>query len=67
MAGFVLTTPHIDVLQHWKTEKRHGGNQILNRIDSMKWAVQNHWNEIKFRINIFLSENGRKKFVKIYS
>jgi len=47
-----------DVLQHWNMVRTDAGNQILNRIDPMGWAVSNPWIELHFKVNVFVSKRA---------
>ncbi len=46
------------VLQNWNLYRLYVGNNILDRIDPMEWAVENPWQKEKFRINVPLSKRG---------
>ena len=53
-----------DVLQHWSRETRSPGNQILNRIDPVQWAVRNPWEKLPLIVDLNLSKRALNKLVK---
>ena len=50
-----------DVLQHYDLLGDHQGNQNLNRVDPMEWAVRNPWDKLDMRVGIFLSKRAFAK------
>lgn len=53
-----------DVLQHYDLGTDHKGNQLLDRVDPLDWAVHNPWDEFDARVGIFLSKRGFDKLCK---
>lgn len=50
-----------DILRHYNLETVHQGNQNLERVDPMEWAVNNPWEELDLRAGFFLSKRGFAK------
>jgi hypothetical protein len=50
-----------DVLRYYNLETIHVGNQILERVDPMQWAVTDPWEDLDMRVGFFLSKRGFKK------
>lgn len=50
-----------DVLRDYDLDTEHQGNQMLDRVDPMEWAVHNPWEELDLRVGFFLSKRGFAK------
>ena len=53
-----------EVLQNWTTEELYYGNDLLERIDPMDWAIDNPWRKENFDVVIYLSKNAYNKLRK---
>ncbi len=50
-----------DVLQDWNIAQPYYGNQILDRIDPVEWALENPWGKLDLRVAVPLSIRGMKQ------
>lgn len=54
-----------DVLQHWTMYRRYVTNPILNRVDPLLALIESPWDDMHFKLNVFVSKKALKELLKI--
>lgn len=53
-----------DVLQHWTKIKKYQGNHITTKIDPILWKLHNPWNDLDFKVSLFVSKRSYNEIAK---
>lgn len=53
-----------ELLQHWNLERKDNGNQLLENLDPLDWAVENPWEKMRMDVKIYLTKREYNKLCK---